>query len=212
MQKRVSEDMLQLGVALPWNLVNAKGRVVFRKGFVVNTEQSRNRLLSMNLFVSADDTTGAAQLQPAALGSSPFREIDSLANQVNELFLGVCHGPKPEAADLVALAREIRELYDLYPDACLAAVHFNYNRTYGCLHAIYTSFLATMLANIAKYTDTERDALAQAALTTNLGMYEYHDQWSSTEARLSDEQNAIRLRHPLLSAERLQAVGITDPH
>ena len=68
MATRVSEDMLQLGVALPWDLVNDKGRVVFRKGFVVNTEQSRNRLLSMQLFIGGENNgeAAAAQAQSAS--------------------------------------------------------------------------------------------------------------------------------------------------
>lgn len=214
MATRVSEDMLQLGVALPWDLVNDKGRVVFRKGFVVNTEQSRNRLLSMQLFIGGENNgeVAAAQAQPAALASIPFSDIDRLADRVNETFLGVCQGPQPELSELTALVDELHSLYERYPDACLAAVHFNYNRTYGCLHAIYTTFLAIMLARAQNYSDAQRDSLARAALTANLGMYEYHDKWACSTARLSDEENAIRLRHPELSAERLESLGVTDAH
>ena len=91
-----------------------------------------------------------------------------------------------------------------------AAVHFNHGRSYPSLHSIYSLFLARQVANVRGYDETRRNALASAALTANIGMIEFHDEWAHQSGPLTDGQNQIRLQHPDHSAERLQALGVSD--
>ncbi len=219
MGKELVEDMLPVGEPIPWDLCNRQGRVMFRKGFVINTRASRERILSMNLQPAAvaggqeEDTTrvqsAAASLQAHTV-VGPLRKIEQLADRASELFAGICYGPPPELPELRGLIASATRLCNEHTDTCLAAVHFNYGRSYQPLHAIYSLFLTQQVAAMLAYDEVHRAALTGAALTANLGMFEYHDEWASQTVPLTDEQNRVRLQHPERSVERLQALGVTD--
>ncbi|MFQ5642504.1 MAG: HD-GYP domain-containing protein [Thiogranum sp.] len=220
MGKELTKDMLPVGKEIPWDLCNRQGRVMFRKGFVVNTPASCERILGMKLQVSAESDGTVKDSGPelslaAALQAhtvvGPLRVIESLADQVTELFAGICYGPLPDLSALYSLVESADRLFAEHPDTCLAAVHFNHGRSYQSLHAIYSLFLATQFAEVLAYDKTGSRSLASAALTANLGMFEYHDEWANQPGPLTDEQNQVRLQHPNRSAERLQSLGVNDP-
>ncbi len=216
---RLKEDQLQVGEPIPWDLCNRQGRVVFRKGFVINTQASLERVLCMKLYIAAETAgTGEASTKPvsdAALLQShtvvgPLRIIDFLADQLSELFSGICHGPRPELAELDRFIEAMMKHCSAHSDTCLAAVHFNHGRSYQSLHALYSQFLARQLSGLLGYDEAQSASLAGAALTANLGMFEYHDEWASQSGGLSEEQNRVRLEHPARSADRLLELGVTD--
>jgi len=218
MGKELVEDMLPVGKPIPWDLCNRQGRVMFRKGFVINTRASRARILEMNLqpvAVAGGPAEAAAQVPSAASLQAhtvvgPLRKIEQLADRVSELFAGICYGPPPEFAELHGLIASATRLCNEHTDTCLAAVHFNHGRSYPSLHAIYSLFLAQQVAAMLAYDEGHRAALTAAALTANLGMFEYHDAWASQVGPLTDEQTRICRQHPERSVERLQALGVTD--
>ncbi len=203
--------MLSVGEPIPWDLCNRQGKIVFRKGFVVNTEVSRERILGMKLRTSLGSSGADATSHPQeGYTSGPLRAIDELADKVSELFTGICLGLHPELSELQSLVESATALCARHPDTCLAALHFNHGRSRQSLHAIYSLFLTQRVANRLSYEGADLVALTGAALTANLGMFEFQDEWAHQSGPLTDEQNRIRLQHPERSVERLQTLGVND--
>ncbi len=214
---RLTEGALPIGEPIPWDLCNGQGRVMFRQGFVVNTRASRERILAMDLYIApdsgnmnaAEEMHGAAALQAHTV-VGPLRKIEQLADCCSELFAGICHGPPVEVDDIHELAVSATRLYAEHPDTCLVAVHFNFGRSFQSLHAIYSLFLAGQVVALPGDDDERHAMLSRAALTANLGMFEYHDEWAGQAGPLSDEQRSLRDSHPQRSVERLRALGVGD--
>jgi HD-GYP domain-containing protein (c-di-GMP phosphodiesterase class II) len=72
-------------------------------------------------------------------------------------------------------------------------------------------FLVELLAPALMLGKESHARLSHVALTANLGMYEFQDQWANQAGPLSDEQKQQVRRHPEVSVERLKALGVDDP-
>lgn len=219
---RLIAAMLEVGKPIPWDLYNRAGKLVFRRGFVVRKAANIERLSGMELYIGAaageDRDTAAGPTGEAGAAAlrahsqvGPLRTVDQLADRISDCFSGLCLGQASDGGELQQIVGAIRALFSRSPDTCIAAVHFNRERSYQSLHALYSAFLALRLAAELGYGDGRSGALTGAALTANLGMFEFHDDWASQAGALDEAQQQIRLRHPRLSVERLRASGISDP-
>jgi HD-GYP domain-containing protein (c-di-GMP phosphodiesterase class II) len=72
-------------------------------------------------------------------------------------------------------------------------------------------FLVELLAPALPLGKDSHIRLSHVALTANLGMYEFQDQWANQDGPLDDQQKQQVRRHPETSVERLKAVGVDDP-
>ncbi len=61
MKLRIDPKTIKLGHELPWNLYNAAGRILFKRGFVVHTDVALNKLLSLELYRETTEGAGSAQ-------------------------------------------------------------------------------------------------------------------------------------------------------
>ncbi len=213
MKTGLDREAIRVGEPLPWDLVNAEGRILFRKGFIVHSETNRQRLLAMGLRPREDDGLEPATPDPAPppMGSGPFRQLEYWADRTQDCFDHLSRNPRSRPGEIREIVSALQALYREHEDACLAAIHFNHHRPYSCLHPVYSLFLAELFATATGYPGDTGTALAGAALTANLGMYEYHDEWATQAGPLDEAQQRVRLAHPDESVRRLRAAGITDP-
>lgn len=207
--------MLTLGTPVPWDLCTADGKVMFRKGFVCNTEDSLARIGQLELFFDipqpAPGAVPGADEDTAPPAPGPFGAIDNLADQLDACFMEVIQSIQPAAQRVVEMAAAVRQLYAEHTSPCLAAIHFRHNKPSSSLHPIYSMFLIELLAPALMLGRESHIRLSQAALTANLGMYEFQDQWANQAGPLSDEQKLQVRRHPEVSVERLKTLSIDDP-
>lgn len=225
MDDKLTAEMISMGTPVPWDLCTEDGRVVFRKGFVINTETGLRRILNMELFLAQESTandpastpvsvssesTASAAPDPETLDSGPFRRIDDLADALADCFSDINKNPRHSADKIAGMVAAARQLYALHTAPCLASIHFHHNKALACLHPIYSVFLVELIAKPLGFEAAARDRLANAALTANIGMFEFHDQWSNQDGPLNDVQFKQLRAHPLTSVERLGVCGISD--
>lgn len=259
MRVKINPEEIKIGEPLNWNLYNDSGNCMFRKGFIVYSEQSRLRLLQMELYIdSAADTTSTpqpvshngtprAQLKtstsnPESKPRSHFiseevtprrrkvrYEFDLPQSELKELvegnvflFLDYCIAQEKWICDSIikgqqdmlqhinVLADNLLSLFKQGTDACLGAIHLEYEQPYSCCHPVYSALLCLLIAEGLGISEQRKAALLRAALTANLGMYEYHDRLVNMNAKLSDEEFAVLKTHPEISHRMLMANGVTD--
>jgi HD-GYP domain-containing protein (c-di-GMP phosphodiesterase class II) len=211
MRDKLTQDMISVGSPIPWDLLNNLGEVVFHKGFVINTDRNLQRILNMDLFLSDTQlvkTAGITKSPPPV--TDQFLEIERLADQFNDICAKLCDTPEPSVEKITGLTEKIRSLYAENPCICLAAIHFRHDKPYSCLQPVYSAFLVELWAENQELDQAAHHRLSCAALTANLGMFEFHDQWSRQNGPLSDEQMQLCRQHPEISVQRLRAAGITD--
>lgn len=218
-----------MGDPLKWDLLNADGRRIFRKGFVLNTEQAVERLQRMELYYDA-----TADSMPPELAARTQRTAkydfgsDTEAHQhLHEghifLFLDYCiyqtrlvserivSGSVKEKDNILNIASNIELLFEKAEEACIGAIHLEFEEhPYSSMHPVYTALLCLVMAKALGYTKGRRISLLAAALTANLGMYEVHDDFVNKSDGLSDDEFARMKKHPELSCRYLEANGVKD--
>ena len=231
---------------------------MFRKGFVVHSEQSRERLLQMELYFESissatpkphpvqkavshqtlNSSAGSPKVKSQSLlvGDElvPRRrkvryEFDIPQSELKELvggnvfvFLDYCIAQEKWICDSIikgqqdmretinVLADNLQSLFKQAPDACLGAIHLEFEQPYSCCHPVYSALLCLLIADGLGIAEERIPSLLRAALTANLGMYEYHDRLVNMNAKLSDEEFAVLKTHPEISHRMLTANGVTD--
>jgi hypothetical protein len=224
MDNRLTAQMISLGTPVAWDLCTQDGRVVFRKGFVINTESSLQRILNMELFLApeggAKDAARRGQTptasaavdlpDPETVDSAPFRRVDELAAELAQCYSSAAQDPRHIAEHISGMAAAARQLYYQHGAACLAAIHFHHDKALSCLHPIYSVFLVELVAQSLGFDRATHERLSTAALSANFGMFEFHDQWSNQDGPLNDVQFKQLRAHPQTSVERLSACGVSD--
>ena len=220
----LSTDFIQLGQPIACDLLNRDGLVVFRKGFVVTTSASLHMMLNMDLHPRVDAVAPPAMpiMQRSKTvtlprfpridtekGLAPLRWIDKLADEINDWRTRMSNAP-PALDKITGVVTEARRLYAKHSAACIAAIHFHHRKPASCLHPLYSLFLVELLAS-AGDGGKSHVRFASAALTANLGMLEYHDQWANQQGPLNEEQKQQVRSHPERSVQRLKAAGVHDP-
>ncbi len=240
MRTPVQIGRFTVGQSLPWDLINEDGRRVFRKGFVINTEASLKRILDMNLYYEAEaeeEPTTPESTTATPVDDSPkiSREIKysfsyddpkKLQQEISESmfsFLDYCIYQQQMISDAIIskqtdqaenihrLVENIDTIYRLSADACLGAIHMEFeNHPYSALHPVYAAILCLAMATALNLKENNRKSLVGAALTANLGMYDYHDRLVNTNAKLTDKQFELLRKHPQIGADYVKANDITD--
>lgn len=222
---KLSTDFIQLGQPIACDLLNRDGLVVFRKGFVVSTPASLHMMLNMDLHPRIDAAAPPAmpitqRSKTITLprfpridtekGLAPLRWIDKLADEINDWRTRMGNAPSPALDRITGIVTEARRLYAAHGAACIAAIHFHHSKPASCLHPLYSLFLVELLAPAGDGGQCHA-RFASAALTANLGMLEYHDQWANQQGPLNEEQKQRLGNHPERSVQRLKAAGVNDP-
>jgi len=225
---KLSRDDIVLGKPIPWNLYSEKGTLLFKKGIVINNSASLGKLLHMDLYhdyVDKSESTqnpgiekaipGMALDRMAVIKSSenkidPFDQINKIADSIKIKFDTLATGKPLKLHAIMHLAEEVRLLYDTHPDESLAAVHLSYDHEYSCLQPLYCAILSEMIAKDLGFPLQTRRSLVAAALTANVGMYEYYNQLTNQNSALNEYQKKMIHSHPEKSCDILKKSGLHD--
>lgn len=236
MRTQLNNNDVQLGQALPWDLYNSDGRRIFRKGFVIHTEQALYRLYRLVLFYDPTSAPGddknvvkldSPDIQSTRkiryefrLDQDPqeflvrgefFQFLDFCVYLARHICEQIATGSVEQKERIEDLANNIELLFSYHEEACIGAVHLEFDaHPYSSLHPIYAAILCLLMAKALGYTRENRSRLLCAALTANLGMYEYHDDLVCKSDQLSDVEYMLLKKHPEISRRFLEANGVND--
>ena len=113
------------------------------------------------------------------------------------------------------LEARMQSLWSRSPDdsmLVLVQLLFDQRMGYSATHALLCAGLCDMVAPTAGLSETERSTLFHAALTMNIGMTRAHDSMARQLEELTDAQRVTVRQHPLVGADILRRVGVTDEH
>lgn len=198
--RRISFSDLPLGSPLPWDLFGADQRngPLLRKGDVLVDNAQLGRWVESGLF--AGDEVAPSVLQ--------------LLNQTNlrlETLLHSLRSASDAERELRDVARSVIAAVELNADIALACIFLNQIAgSYAVRHCVETAVVAVLVARSMEKTVRDTQVITTAALTMNVGMLRYHEQFQNQRTLLTREELAIIQRHPADSADMLSGAGIDD--
>jgi len=222
------EDVI-LGEPIPWNIYRSNGSVLFKKGLRITSEKNLDRLMESELLRDTghytdndtnhsappvtDNTSNAEQQtnkQPLNKPHNPFEWINYFALQLKQIYSNIEAEKMGAAAQIQQLSTNIQKLSSKYNNQFLCAVHMYYPQAYSLMQPIYSALLCDMTGRILNYSEAHRASVRAAALTANIGMYNYQDILNKQQAPLTASQRENLHRHPSQSVQMLKAINVED--
>lgn len=232
---------LRLGMTLPYDLFDASGQLLFARGQVLRDSPLVRSLVDGGAWVSAENTVEyqralAHRLDTLVMQDVPLADIAraDTAFRLETPAAKVELGPREVWSDLLlhmhGLLREAQPVDFLprlaalrdgalrrlrsHPDATLLLLTFDTSQAYddySARHALLTLLLCDLVAQQLQLPPELRTALHGAALTMNYGTSDAHDRFASQLGPATAAQRQAIAGHGDRAAERLAALGVTDP-
>lgn len=210
---------IALGEALRWDVYDAQGTLLLRKGFVVASARQLETLLARGLFATAAEYAEAlgATPQEAAAADAPPSALRLMRQALERLqavlasLAGDAPRPAGMADEIHAIADLVEAAIDIDADVTLASMLFKQEaRNYAIRHCLDAATICILLARSTEWPAHEARTAACAALTMNLGMLQLQEQLQlRASGPTAEEAEQIR-RHPQQSVDLLQQAGVDD--
>lgn len=140
----------------------------------------------------------------------PFVQLDKLIPMLSDLYTAIKAKHEKTGLMMDNMMSTIFKIADARPDASLAAIHLS-KQPSPIKQPIYCAVIAHLFAEQQKLEDNKKQALVQAVLTCNITFYEFQVLLNRMDGKLTDSQRAKLEKHPLQSAQLMEAAGFTDP-
>lgn len=144
------------------------------------------------------------------LNIDPFEQLDSLIPTLSDLYTAIKAKHEKSAQMMTQIIRTISEVTDARPDAALAAIHLS-KQASPLKQPIYCAVIAHLFAKQQALASNQHKALMQAVLSCNITFYEFQVLLNRMDGKLTDAQRAKLEKHPLQSAQLMEAAGFIDP-
>ena len=210
---RLHADQISVGTPLPFDTFDQDGKLLLRKGFVIDDPQQLARLLARGLFREA---TSVTEVTPG-----PVRQVDrvhkisviGLVGRVQDRLEALLaeDAPVDFPTRLQALAGQLQHGFSLDSDAAIASIQMCHSGRYSTRRMVHGAILGELLLRESGAGETQRRTSVCAALTMNIAMMELQDVLYDQKAPPSADQMEQVRRHPAAGAQRLQQLGVTDP-
>lgn len=224
----LGKDEIIIGEPIPWDLVNEEGTVLFKKGFIFNSQVSTQRVFELHLrrICNIEESGPKQQSSPAQTAeltnshllaqSQQDRDgLETLASLMMDLKQwndSVVSGVKVFAEDIQAIAKKLLAVCQQQPRTSLAAVHLFSKYPYANYHPIATAILCAIVGDNLGQGDSQYiESYICAALTANLSLYVNIDIINLPTSKLTQEQCLKVLNHPIKTSRILRAIGVNDP-
>lgn len=149
--------------------------------------------------------------QPLKKTMDPFTQLDKLVPVLSDLYTAIKSKHEKAASMMDTLIHTITSIADVNPDAALAAIHLS-KQTSPLKQPIYCAVIAHLFSAQQQLDENRRRALIQAVLFCNITFYEFQVLLNRMDGKLTESQRAKLEKHPLQSAQIMEAAGFMDPH
>lgn len=154
-----------------------------------------------------------ASAQPAARPHStqPVPHLLSQACRRLERLLPKLADCEDHLQDLLGIAKTVVQAVETEPDIALACILLNQiPGSYALRHSVETATLVAHIARTLGRDGHETVTVTAAALTMNVGMLLYHDDFQSRHGSLTGEESAELRGHPQEGVAILRQAGVDD--
>jgi HD-GYP domain-containing protein (c-di-GMP phosphodiesterase class II) len=223
---KLNREDIVLGKPMPWNIYRSDGTVLLKKGLRITSEKNLDRLLQGELLRDADGDSANDQSAPTATEpkstpqaeqppaqkkpGNPFEWINQFALQLKQIYKNIENEKNDAVSQIHKISENIRKLDSAYHNQFLYAVHTYYPHNYSLMQPIYSALLCDITAATLDYDDQQRISLRAAALTANIGMYNYQDSLNNQVSPLTEAQREELQLHPYQSVQMLKSINVDD--
>ena len=212
---RLHAGQIQVGIPLPFDTFDQDGKLLLRKGFVIDSPEQLVRLLQRGLFHEAVPEAAKPALVPG-LPSHSTRHVsvmDLLARIQDQLGLLLAEdAPTDFPARVQALADQLQHAYSLDSDAAIASIQVCHTGRYSTRRLVHGAILGELLQRESGADAAQTRSLMCAALTMNITMLDLQDLLYAQATRPTGQQMEQVMGHPEAGARRLAELGVTDTH
>ena len=149
--------------------------------------------------------------QPLKKTMDPFTQLDKLIPVLSDLYTAIKSKHEKAASMMDTLINTIISITDTNPDGALAAIHLS-KQTSPLKQPIYCAVIAHLFSAQQQLDENRCRALIQAVLFCNITFYEFQVLLNRMDGKLTESQRAKLEKHPLQSAQIMEAAGFMDPH
>jgi hypothetical protein len=212
MQTRIHKNEIQVGAAVQWPVYDSKGRLLLKKGTVINSERQLDTLVKLGLYRQRERGGRGADGPAIQERLSPFTLQADIINRIECINRSLINADDGVAERIPRLAADIRKMCQEDLDATVGAIHLSHDHDYVTMHPLHVTVLCQMLADFLDYDLERQIRLLSAALTANIGMLNLQSKLHNQQEPLSPFQRQEIKEHPGRSVEILKSVGLDDKY
>ncbi|HHL40695.1 MAG TPA: hypothetical protein ENJ37_09335 [Deltaproteobacteria bacterium] len=207
----VNRDEIVPGRPLPWSAYNKHGRLLLRKGYVIETRRQLDALIERGIFHLSHDefTARQARLEAEAMKNTPFGIIERLRERLAGLFERD-HFTRDFVIEIVSIGRELQRACAIDEDAALATLFVMREGRYTVVHPVDTAVFCEVVMKYMPWAEQARLPVLAACLTMNLGMNELQEELYVQRGLPSAEQRKAIMEHPRVSHRLLEEAGVAS--
>jgi hypothetical protein len=218
---RIPKGMLKVGTSLAHDVHDGSGKLLLRRGTLLDSEVVVQRLENAGFFdpeaiVSYRSARESAEREipagyvPDRTGTafSVFTELHSACERLQAVF---SDRQRDLEKEVLALCEVIRECYAVDGDASLSALFLPQPFADSAGHPVRVAMLTHAMLTRQKHEASRIPSALAAALTMNIDAPERHDELFFGSGVPSDVERARIRAHPGASVEALLARGIRTP-
>ncbi len=193
-----------IGHPAPCDIFSARGALVVKTGSVIS-QRAHDLMQPQHIFCQAEQAHHISTLDPT-------EELKRVSRALSAISERVVHDASVTSGELIALARQLLEVWFLDADACLGFARLSKYGPPSVCHEIHAALLAAELASAHGFKHDMIENVIGAALTMNLAKLALHDEMFNLEGAPSAEIREELRTHPRESALLLQRIGNFSEH
>jgi hypothetical protein len=200
-----------VGRPLPWNVFDASGVLLLRRGFIIDTQHALDRLIDEGMFVDEKAGRDAADAEPPVDTPSALRFLVD-ARKLMEL---PGHNPasvRDFPARMMHAIQLVENACNSAPNVAIASILLLQDESYTQRHAIDTAIVCHLIARAMAMSPEQMHSAMAAAITMNIGMYEVQDKLNEIKGPLNEKLRQLITSHPALGKQQLVKLGVDDPY
>lgn len=213
---RITPEHLLVDQPVPWSIYDEFGKLLMAKGSILRSDRQKEILVRVGLFaeeILPDPENLLPQPIKFRRKVNPFAEFDELCLKLEEVFK-LIDSEAPNGSVIKKrvydISTHIQGLVNYDSDALLGAVHLADQFPYHVHHPMQIAVLTELILERLQVEQAVRLSVLAAALTGNIAMNPYQQRLHQQKTPLNDQQREVINRHPLQSAQKLEAAGIDD--
>lgn len=188
-----------LGNPAPCDIFDAKGTLLQKAGSPLAARPGHS-LRRHRVFCEASKADSISSANPISSVRAARRALADAAERIES-------GRQASAIQLLGLAAELHDAWQLDPDACIGFARLDYSERPSVCHATLAALFVAELAAAAGMSREWTIELIGAALTMNLASMALHDEMFAVPDMPKFRPSAEYLIHPLDTLRLLESLG-----
>lgn len=201
---------IRLNSPLARSIYDPYGRLLLRRGLIVDTPRLLEHLLSVGM-KEATEITHVSNTANVVHVEAPFEQMENVAARLSRFYQSVRERPDhPEfIAGIGKIADALLACCAADGDAAFAMPHLDRHHNYETVHHLMAGVICARIAIAQQWGDEQRRTAVSAVLTQDIALLP-HRRLLDADVKLNAGQRLIVNRHPGEGARWLERAGVRD--